>query len=118
MATNRETAEAIFASYVGLRKTTDIVFLSYGALAEMIGRKGQGRLLAAPLDLVREICRAQELPDIATVIVSKESLLDGTLMPAPNAVEKYNGWVGLRKEQAKVLAFDFQPALGRDLRRP
>lgn len=111
MATNRDTAEAIFAAYVTARKTSDVVFLSYGALAERIGRKGQGRLLAAPLDLVRELCQSRELPDLATVIVSQESLKDGTLMPAPNAAGKYGDWVGLRKEQARVMAFDWTSLL-------
>lgn len=107
MPTNVEHAERIISAYIELRRTTDQVFLTYGQLADLIGRTGQQRLLGAPLDVVRELCKARGLPDIATVIVSKDSLTDGTLKPASEAIEKYNGWHGLRAEQARVMAWDW-----------
>jgi hypothetical protein len=107
MASNSEHAESIIAAYTQLRRSTDCVFLTYGQLATLIGREGQHRLLAGPLDLVRELCKKRGLPDIATVVVSKDSLADGTLMPSPGALEKYNGWRGLREEQARVICWDW-----------
>jgi hypothetical protein len=81
------------------------VLWSYGDLATAIGRPGQHRLLGGPLDEVRTICGRNGWPDIATVVVTKDSLADGTLRPSPQAFEKYGGWPGLREEQARVLTF-------------
>jgi hypothetical protein len=79
-------------------------------MATAIGRPGQHRLLGAPLDAVRDLCKERGWPDIATVVVTKDSLVDGTLRPSPQALEKYGGWPGLREEQARVIAFDWSSA--------
>ncbi len=107
MASVSEIAEKIIAAYVDLRRSGDTVFVTYGELAQLIGREGQHRLLGAPLDRVRDICSERNLPDIATVIVDKASLDRGSVTPSAAAIEKYNGWLGLRREQARVIAFDW-----------
>ena len=107
MPTNRETAEAICVAFVAAAKGSDRVLWSYADLAIAIGRPGQHRLLGAPLDEVRRLCEERGWPDIATVVVTKDSLLDGSLRPSPQALEKYGGWPGLRQEQARVIAFDW-----------
>lgn len=107
MPSNEEHAESIIAAYTRLRQSTDQVFVTYGQLATMIGRDGQHRLLGGPLDLVREICKLRGLPDIATVVVSEESLADGTIKPTAAGLAKYNGWTALRAEQARVIAWDW-----------
>ena len=107
MATNEEIAEDIIRIYAAAHTNDGIVFLTYGELAKRLGREGQHRLLGGPLDLVREICRRRNLPDIATVIVDKASLQDGSMKPSPKALDKYGGWSGLRAEQARVLTFDW-----------
>ena len=88
--------------------------MSYGALAARVGRPGQHRLLGDPLDRVRGLCARRGLPDVAVMIVSKESLRDGTAEPSQKALEKYGGWPDLRKEQARVLAYDCNSFLLRD----
>jgi hypothetical protein len=111
MATNRETAEAIVAAYIeGVAKKRR-VFWTYGEVAELIGRKGQSNLLGAPLDEVRELCREHGWPDIGAVIVTKPSLVDGTLCPSEPALQKYGGVFELRRLQARVIAFDWSSAL-------
>ena len=107
MATNEYWANRIFSEYVKLRQSTDKVFVSYGELAEMIGRKGEHRLLGASLDMVRAICGRAKLPDVATVVVDQQSLKSGEIKPSSKALEKYGGWPGLRAEQGRVLAFDW-----------
>lgn len=107
MATNRETAEAIVAAFVASTLERGRILWSYADLATAISRPGQHRLLGAPLDEVRLLCEERGLPDIATVVVTKGSLLDGTLRPSPQALAKYGGWPELRREQARVLAFDW-----------
>jgi hypothetical protein len=88
------------------------VIWTYSDLAKAIDRKGQHRLLGGPLDILRDICRENGLPDVATVVVTKESLLDGTLMPSRQALEKYGGWHGLREEQARVISFNWSSVPG------
>ena len=107
MATNAELAYAILDEYVKLRQSTDQVFITYGELASLIGRPGQHALLGGPLDLVRDICRGLSIPDIATMVINQESMKSGKLLPSGAALDKYGGWPGLRKEQARVLAFDW-----------
>jgi hypothetical protein len=107
MATNRKTAEVIVRAFIRGATTEDRLFWSYGDVAALIGRKGQGNLLGAPLDEVRRLCEERGWPDIATVVVTKNSLADGTLRPSPQALEKYGGWPGLRSEQARVITFDW-----------
>jgi alkylated DNA nucleotide flippase Atl1 len=107
MATNTELAVEILAAYVNVRKTGHQVVLTYGDMAKLIGRPGQQRILGGALDALRKYCEDLEIPDVATVVVNKESLLDGTLLPSQQALEKYGGWPGLRKQQAKVISFDW-----------
>lgn len=107
MASNEFWANRIFSEYVRLRQSSDKVLVTYGDLAEMIGRKGEHRLLGASLDIVRAICEQASLPDIATVVVDQQSLRSGEMKPSPKALEKYGGWPGLRAEQGRVLAFDW-----------
>jgi hypothetical protein len=107
MATNRETAESIVSVFLAAARDTERVLWSYTDLATAIGRPGQHRLLGAPLDAVRDFCEERGWPDIATVVVTKDSLADGTLRPSPQALEKYGGWRELRREQARVIAFDW-----------
>ncbi|WP_154665019.1 hypothetical protein [Leisingera daeponensis] len=107
MATNEYWANRIFSEYVKLRQSSAKVFVTYGDLAELIGRQGEQRLLGTPLDLVRAICEHANLPDIATVVVDQKSLKTGEIRPSPKALEKYGGWPGLRAEQGRVLAFDW-----------
>jgi hypothetical protein len=107
MATNRETAEALVAEFLRAARESGRVLWTYADLATAVGRPGQHRLLGAPLDEVRRICEEHGWPDIATVVVTKDSLLDGTLRPSPQAIDKYGGWPGLRREQARVLVFDW-----------
>ena len=107
MATNRETAEAIVAAFLAAARDTDRILWSYADLSTAIGRPGQHRLLGGPLDEVRRFCEERAWPDIATVVVTKDSLLDGTLRPSPQALEKHGGWPGLRREQARVIEFDW-----------
>ncbi|GEM_PF-2703957 len=107
MATNRETAEAIVEAFLAQSRDPGRMLWSYGDLATAIGKPGQHRLLGAPLDEVRRLCEERGWPDIATVVVTKESLLDGTLRPSPQALGKYGGWPGLRRQQARVLEFDW-----------
>ena len=107
MATNREIAQQIIKAYVRSRQSSDSVFLSYGQMSGLIDRPGQQRLLGAPLDLVRDICHDMGIPDIATVVVGADSMKDGTVKPAEAALTKHGGWPGLRKEQARVIAFDW-----------
>jgi hypothetical protein len=107
MATNGETAEAIVAAFLAAAQDTGRVLWSYADLATAIGRPGQHRLLGAPLDVVRDLCVERGWPDIATVVVTKDSLVDGTLRPSQQALEKYGGWPELRREQARVIAFNW-----------
>jgi hypothetical protein len=107
MASSRETAEVIIDVFLARAREKDRVLWSYGDLASAIGRPGQHRLLGGPLDEVRNLCKERGWPDIATVVVTKDSLLDGTLRPSPQAVEKYGGWPGLRHEQARAIDFDW-----------
>ena len=86
MATNRETAEAIVAAFLAAARDTDRILWSYADLSTAIGRPGQHRLLGGPLDEVRRLCEERAWPDIATVVVTKDSLLDGTLRPSPQAL--------------------------------
>lgn len=102
MPTNHDHAEAIIQTYATRRRNGGSVFMSYAEMADAIGRKGEHRLLGGPLDLVRDICVARGLPDIATVIVSKESLKSGACEPSKKAVEKYKGWPSLKAEQERV----------------
>lgn len=104
MASNHEHAERIIQVYIEMRRTSEIVFISYKDLAIRIGRPGEHRLLGGSLDLVRDICRTRNIPDVATMVVSKNSLLDGTLQPSQDAVAKYGGWPELRQEQARAMA--------------
>lgn len=107
MATNAEIAETIIETYVNLRRTGETVFVTYGTLADLIGRPGQQFLLGAPLDLVRDKCASRGMPDIASVIISQESLLNGSVAPSGKAQEKHGGWPGLREQQARVLAYNW-----------
>jgi hypothetical protein len=107
MTTSRETAEAIIDAFLAAARDTGRILWSYADLATAIGRSGQHRLLGAPLDVVRDLCVNRGWPDIATVVVTKDSLVDGTLRPSPQALEKYGGWPELRREQARVIAFDW-----------
>ena len=112
MATNEYWAERIINAYVKLRQSSEKVFVSYGEMAELIGRKGEHRLLGAPLDLVRELCEKMNLPDVATVVVNVPSLRNGEVRPSDQALEKHGGWPGLRAEQARVLLFDWSTVGG------
>ena len=103
MATNRETAEAIVDVFLTRERDHGRILWSYGDLATALGRPGQHRLLGGALDELRQLCEERGWPDIATVVVTKDSILDGTLRPSPQAVEKYGGWPGLRREQARVI---------------
>ncbi len=106
MATNTEVAQEFLKQFVeGTRHGR--VLWTYGDMAVANGRAGQHNLLGAPLDTLRDLCVEKDLPDIATVVVSKGSLTDGTLKPSPTAIDKYGGWPGLRKEQARVMTFDW-----------
>ena len=107
MGANDDLAAQIVALYVDLRQNSDAVFLTYGNLAERLGRPGQQRLLGDPLDRVRQVCEARALPDIATVVVDQISLRDGTVKPSVKALDKYGGWPWLRAKQARVLSFDW-----------
>jgi hypothetical protein len=107
MPTNRETAEAIVRAYVEGAATGRRIFWSYGDIATLIGRKGQSNLLGGPLDEVRLICDERGWPDIGSVIVTKPSLLDGTLTPSEPALAKYGGMGDLRRVQARVISFDW-----------
>lgn len=73
----------------------------------MVGLPGQHRLLGGPLDAVRDLCAERGWPDISTMVVNKDTLSDGTLMPSQAAVEKHGGPLGLRREQAQVITFDW-----------
>ncbi len=88
--------------------------MTYGTLAARVGREGQHRLLGDPLDRVRGLCARLGVPDVAVMIVSKGALQDGTVEPSKAALEKYGGWPSLRKEQARVLAYDWESFLVRD----
>ena len=107
MATNQETAEQVIKVFVKAATTESRIIWTYGDLATAIERPGEHRLLGAALDIVRQLCVERGIPDVATVVVSKTSLLDGTLKPTDSALNKYNGWQGLREEQAKVFQFDW-----------
>lgn len=82
------------------------MFLTCKDLAVRIGRAGQERLLGDVLDRVRILCRDLGLRDVATMVVSKDSLAAGLAQPAQGSKEKYDGWRGLRAEQARVMTFD------------
>jgi hypothetical protein len=107
VATNHEIADAIIAAFRAEWKKGGRVLWSYSDMATAVGRPGQHRLLGAPLDEVRLICLRHGWPDIATVVVTQESILDGTLRPSPQALEKHGGWPGLRREQARVFVHDW-----------
>ncbi|SLN48097.1 hypothetical protein TRL7639_02643 [Falsiruegeria litorea R37] len=107
MAGNEFWARKIIAAYVELRRTTEQIFITYGELADLIGRKGEHRLLGGALDLVRDRCCEMGVPDIATVVIDKESLKRGEMRPSPKAIDKYEGWQNLRAEQARVITFDW-----------
>ena len=107
MPTNRETAEVIVRAYMEGAATGRRTFWSYGDIATLVGRKGQSNLLGGPLDEVRLLCRERGWPDIGAVIVTKPSLLDGTLLPSAPALEKYGGLNELRSAQANVISFDW-----------
>lgn len=107
MATNEYWAKRILSEYVKLRQSSERVLVTYGDLAEIIGRKGEHRLLGSSLDLVRQICEQKNLPDVATAVVDVLSLKVGEIKPSAKVLEKYGGWPGLREEQARVLAFDW-----------
>lgn len=104
---NAKTAKSIIKAYVEFFIKEQGLFLTYGDLAIRIGRPGEHNLLGAPLDIARELCKAHNLPDITTMIVNKPSIQNGTMKPSENAIQKYNGWPDLRREQAKVIAFEW-----------
>lgn len=109
MPTNQEWADEIIQVYIDLRcQENDIVFLTYKDLAIRLGRPGQERLLAGPLDIVREECQKRQIPDVATMVVSKESLVSGEVKPSTKAASKYNDWTSLRQEQARAISFDWK----------
>jgi hypothetical protein len=110
VASNREIAEIIVETFVAHARTKGRILWSYADLADAIGRPGLHRLLGGALDEVRHLCDERDWPDIATVVVTKESLVDGTLRPSPQAIDKYGGWPGLRREQARVIEFDWTKA--------
>jgi hypothetical protein len=110
MATNSETAEAIIDAFLTEWRRGGRVLWSYGDMSTAIGRPGQQRLLGPPLDEVRRLCKERGWPDIATVVVTKESILDGTLRPSPQAIDKHGGWPGLRWQQARVIENDWSVA--------
>ena len=103
MTTNRETAEQSVEAYVAAR-ADGIAFLTYGTLATLIGRPGEHRLLGAPLDMVRGICKERGIPDIAAAVVDKVSMENGRVASSQKAIVKYGGWPNLCSEQAKVIA--------------
>jgi hypothetical protein len=107
MPTNRETAEVIIQAYIEGAATGRRTIWTYGDIAELIGRKGQSNLLGGPLDEVRLVCEERGWPDIGAVIVTKPSLLDGTITPSEPALTKYGGMNELRRLQARVIAFDW-----------
>ncbi len=106
MATNKEIALEILSRFVEGARGGRVLW-TYGDLATATGRDGQHRLLGGPLDALRDHCVENGLPDVATVVVSKESLAGGSLKPSPKALGKYGGWPGPRQEQARVIAFDW-----------
>ncbi|MFK7869906.1 MAG: hypothetical protein AB8B58_11765 [Roseobacter sp.] len=106
MPTNREWAAKILEQFV-LGASEGRIVWTYGDMATAIGRPGEHRLLGGPLDELRKYCQDLELPDLATVVVSKESLIDGRIEPSKQAFDKYDGWPQLRREQAKVFNFDW-----------
>ena len=106
MATNTEIAQELYKQFVDCARQGRVLW-AYGDMAVAIGRAGHRRLLGAPLDTLRDLCVEKGLPDIATVVVSKDSLTGGTLKPSPKAIDKHGGWPGLRKEQARVMTFDW-----------
>jgi hypothetical protein len=106
MATNRELAKRSLAEYANLARSGQ-PFVSYAEIATLIGREGQHALLGGPLDALRDLCLSMQIPDVATMVVSKDSLRSGSLKPSPKALEKYGGWPELRKMQARCLTFDW-----------
>jgi hypothetical protein len=108
--TNDEWAETKIAEYVAGTKSGRL-FWTYGDMAAATGRKGQHRLMGAALDRVGEICANRGLPDCSTMIVTKTSLLDGTVEPSNAALAKHSGWTGLREAQSNCLTFNWLVAL-------
>ena len=107
MGKNDDLAVRILQIYAEARTQEDVIFMTYGELANRLDKPGQHRLIGDPLDRVRILCEARQLPDIATVIVDKRSLESGKMKPSEKALEKYGGWDGLRKEQARVIAYEW-----------
>jgi len=108
---NDDLAREILLTYAKARINEHVIFMTYGDLAERLGRPGQQRLLGDPLDRLRTLCDQRGLPDVATVIVDKQSLRSGEVSPSPKALEKYGGWQNLREEQARVIAQDWSSIL-------
>ena len=118
MGKNDDLAEQILRTYAEARAKDGVIFMTYGDLATRLGRPGQHRLLGDPLDRLRRLCEKRHLPDVATMIVDKTSLREkvtvadaGKVEPSPKALEKYGGWLDLRAEQARVIAFDWSSLL-------
>lgn len=108
MGANDHHAETALDLYAKAAAEEGLVFLTYRELAARMGRPGQERLLGDVLDRLRLLCEQRNLPDVATMVVSQDSLRSGLVRPADNAKRKYCDWRGLRDAQAKVMTFDWK----------
>jgi hypothetical protein len=107
MPTVEQTADEIIRILAKTFSVERRVWLTYGELAEHLGRPDQGNLLQQPLDRARELCRERDVPEAPVLVVSKDSVINGTLLPAEGAIEKYGGVRAIREEQTKVILYDW-----------
>ena len=83
--------------------------------------KVNGQGLASYLNRAAEICKEQGLPNVSTLVVSKESLDQGTPMPSSGSFsDGFYASTGLTRdgvvaEQDKVRAFDWRSVKTLDL---
>ena len=96
--------------------------ITYSELARRLGMsKVNGQGLASYLNRAAEICKEQGLPNVSTLVVSKESLDQGTPMPSSGSFsDGFYASTGLTRdgvvaEQDKVRAFDWRSVKTLDL---
>jgi hypothetical protein len=89
--------------------------ITYSELARRLGMsKVNGQGLASYLNLAAEICAEQGLPNVSTLVVSKESLDTGAPMPSIGSFsDGFYAKTGLTRadvvaEQDRVRAFDWR----------
>lgn len=82
------------------------LYLTYGDLAETVGSSPMA--VAAALDGVSEWFGGEALPDVTTVVISKENADRMVMLPPQKIVDRLGGEANAREEASRVRDFDWQ----------